>query len=176
MEKPYSEIIGLPVLIEGLGRASRITDILIDSKNGSIAAFFVAGGRMKIIAPMDILFFGQAVVIGDMEDIIDAEELIKAKQIIEKDIWILGSRVKTKKGEDLGNVHDYYVDTTYFGLTKIVVYKSYFGLFKTPERIIPSADIIDIKKDLIIVKNDWAKEKITAKEETVKRLHPDMAA
>jgi len=177
MEKPYSEILGLPVLAEGVGKVARVTDVLIDTKDGRISAFFVNGGSDLIIAPIDILFFGQAVVISDPEDIIEAEDLIKAKETIQQDIPIVRSRVQTKKGDFLGKVYDYYVDTSFYGLTKIVVYKSFFGLFRTPERIIPAKDIIEIKKDLIIVKNDWAKKFVEQKEEEpLKTFYPDLAS
>lgn len=177
MEKPYSETIGLPLLVEGMGKAGRITDILIDTTDGRIAAFFVSNGHMKIIAPIDIVFFGQAIVVSDFEDIIDADELIKAKETIEKDIFILKSRVETKKGAYLGRVYDYFIDTSFYGLTKIVVYKSYMGLFKTPERIIPAKDIIEIKKGLIIVKNEWATKFAEQKEEEpLKGFYPDLAS
>ncbi|MBN1494995.1 PRC-barrel domain-containing protein [Candidatus Peregrinibacteria bacterium] len=177
MQKPYSEIIGLPVIIEGLGRAGRITDALIDTKDGKVAGFVVNNSLKKIIAPIDILFFGQAVVIGDPEDIIDPSDYIKAKETIEKDIWILHSRVETLKGEYLGKIYDYYLDVSYYGLIKIVVYKSFFGLLKTPERIIPAKDIVRIKKGLVIVKNQWAKQPVKhAQEEPLKNFYPDMAA
>jgi uncharacterized protein YrrD len=176
MEKPYSEILGIPVLVEGLGKAGRVTDVLIDTKNGSVAAFFMSNGHMQIIAPVDILFFGQVIVIGDFEDIIDAEDLIKAKEVIKEDIGLLNSRVQTKKGEDLGRIHDYFIDTSFYGLTKIVVYKSFLGLLKTPERIIPAKDIVEIKKDLVIVKNEWAKQAVKQKEEELKGFYPDLAS
>lgn len=177
MEKPYSEIVGLPLLVEGMGKAGRITDVLIDTKDGRVAAFFVSNGHMKIISPMDILFFGQAVVVSDFEDIIDVDELVKAQEVIKTDIGILKSRVETKKGAFLGKLYDYYIDTSAYGLTKIVVYKSYLGLFKTPERIIPTRDIIEIKKGLVVVKNEWAKKFAEQKaEEPLKGFYPDLAS
>jgi len=177
MEKPYSEIIGLPVIVDGLGRAGRITDILIDTSDGRVAAFYLNNSRTKIVAPIDIIFFGQAVIISDFEDIIDAEELIKAKETIERDIWVIQSRVETQKKEYLGKIYDYYIDTSFYGLTKIVVYKSFLGLLKSPERIIPAKDIVKIKKDLVVVKNEWAKETVKQKEEeALKSFYPDMAS
>jgi len=177
MEKPYSEIVGLPLLVDGMGKAGRITDVLIDTTDGRVASFFVSTGKMQIISPMDIVFFGQAVVISDFEDIIDPDELIKAKKVIEADIGILKSRVVTKKGAYLGRLFDYFIDTSFYGLTKIVVYKSYFGLFRTPERIIPAKDIIEIKKGLIVVKNEWATKFAEQKdEEPLKGFYPDLAS
>lgn len=176
MEKPYTKIVGMPLVIEGMGKAARITDILIDTKDGKVAAFFVNSGKMKIIMPMDILFFGQAVTIGSHEDIIDAEDIIKVQEVIKEDIGILKSRVETEKGEHLGSVQDYYIDVKAFGLTKIFVYKSFLGLFKGPERLISARDITEIKKGLIIVKNKCAKKHVEESEkESVARLYPDIA-
>jgi len=174
MEKPYSYIVGLPVVVEGMGKAARITDILIDHRDGKVAAFFVNRGKMKIITPMDILFFGQAVTIGEHEDIIDAQDIVKVWDVVKSDIRILKNRVETKKGEYLGHVQDYYIDVKGFGITKILVYKSLLGLFKGPERLISARHIIEIKKGLIIVDNKCAKKE-TAKEERITKLYPDAA-
>ncbi|MFC1810522.1 hypothetical protein ACFLZH_03410 [Patescibacteria group bacterium] len=174
MEKQYSKIIGMPVIVEGMGKFTRITDILIDYRNGKVACFFVNGGKMKVVIPLDILFFGQAVTIHDHEDVIDAHDVIKVNEVLQEDIRIMKSKVETKKGEHLGNVHDYYINTKGFNLTKIVVYKSFLGLFKSPERLISSRDILEIKKGLIIVKNKCAKSYIN-EEERVAKLYPDMA-
>ncbi|MBU1446460.1 PRC-barrel domain-containing protein, partial [Patescibacteria group bacterium] len=161
MEKPYSKIIGLPIIIEGAGKVGRITDILINTKNGKVEAFFTNTGKMKIIIPMDILYFGIGLIIGDFDDIIDAEDIINIQEILKSDIGILKSKVETVKGEYLGHVQDYYINTQAYGMTKIVVHKSFFGLLKTPDLLISARDIVEIKKNLIIVKNKWAKNFIS---------------
>lgn len=163
-------------MIEGVGKIARVTDILIDTLDGKVVAFFVSTGKMKIVAPIDIIFFGQGLVIRDNEDIIDANDLVKVQVTIKRDIRLLKSRVETKKGDFLGNLHDFYIDTKAYGLTKIVVHKSLLGLFKTPDRIIPARDIIEIKKDLVIVKNKWAGKPAEAEEERVRKLYPDLAS
>lgn len=174
MEKSYNQIIGLPVVVDGVGRIARITDILIDHKDGKVCCFFVDKGKMKIIMPMDILFFGQMVMVHDPEDVIDAEDVIKVQKCVESDIRIHKSRVETKKGEYIGNVQNFLIDVKGFGLTKIIVYKSFLGLFKSQDRTISARDIIEIKKDLIIVKNKCAKV-YDEEEERVRKLSPDMA-
>ena len=174
MEKSYNQIVGAPVIVEGLGKIARITDILIDHNDGKVCCFFVDKGKMKMITPMDILFFGQAITIHDGEDIIDAEDVIKVQNCLESNIRIHKSRVETKKGEYLGNVQNFLINTKAFGLTKIIVYKSFLGLFKSQDRIISARDIIEIKKGLIIVKNKCAKV-FDEEEERVAKLYPDMA-
>jgi uncharacterized protein YrrD len=174
MEKTYNQIIGTPVVVEGVGKIARITDVLIDHNDGKVCCFFVDKGKLKIITPMDILFFGQAITIHDSEDIIDTQDVIKVRQCIESDVRIYKSRVETKKGEYLGKVQDYYIDVKVFGLTKIVVYKSILGLLKSQDRLIPARDIIEIKKDLIIVKNKCAKV-FEDERERVTKLYPDAA-
>lgn len=177
MEKTYSQIIGIPVVIEGLGKIARITDILIDTQTGKVSCFFVNAGKMKIILPSDIIFFGQAVIIGDNEDIVDAEDIIRVTDIIEKDIGILKSKVETRKGEYLGNVNNYIIDLKFFGLKKIIVYKSFFGLFKSQDLLISARDIVKIEKGLITVKNKCAKSMYREKEkDKVPSFYPDLAS
>jgi uncharacterized protein YrrD len=174
MEKAYSEIVGMPVIVEGAGKVTRVTDVLTDPDDGKVCAFFT--GKMKAVTPMDIIFFGKAITIGSFEDIIDADDLVKVTNILKNENRILQSRVETKKGDYLGKLYDYFIDVKAFGLTKIVVHKSFLGLFKSPDRLISARDIIEIKKDLVIVKNKHAKKPVPAEnEEKVKELYPDMA-
>jgi sporulation protein YlmC with PRC-barrel domain len=164
MEKTYSQIIGTPIVVEDLGRVGRITDIAIDTETGKVACFFVNTGNMQVITPNDIIFFDQAIVIGDREDIVDAEDIIRVNNVLERDISILKSRVETQKGEFLGNVYDFVIDVDFAVLTKIVVYKSFFALFKSKDLLISAGDIIKIEKGLVTVKNKYAKKPITAKD------------
>lgn len=177
MEKAYSQIIGIPVVVEGLGKIARVSDIIIDTENGKIACFFVNAGKMKIITPSDILFFGQAIIIGDPEDVIDAEDIVRVNEVINRDIRILKSKVQTQKGEVLGHIHNFIIDLKFFGLTKIVVYKSFFGLFKTQDLLISARDIVKIEKGLVTVKNKCAKQMYKESEmEKYPGLSPDLAS
>ncbi len=176
MKKAYSEIIGLPVSVEGVGKITRVTDILIDTTNGSIIAFFVSSGKMKIIVPVDILYFGRSLVIRSVDDVIDAQDVIKVRDILQNGIKIIKSRVETKKGEYLGHVFDYIVDTNLYSLSKIIVHKSFLGIFKTPDRLIPAQDIIEIKKGLIIVKDKYALKFVDTAAKRYPNLYPDVAS
>lgn len=177
MEKAYSKIIGIPVVVEGLGKIARVTDILIDSKNGKITCFFVNAGKMKIILPSDIIFFGQAIIIGDGEDIIDAEDIVRVTEVLNKDIRLLKSKVETQKGEYLGHIHDLLLDIKFFGLKKILVYKSFFGLFKTQDLVISARDIVKIEKGLVTVKNKCAKQMYRESEkDKIASYYPDLAS
>jgi sporulation protein YlmC with PRC-barrel domain len=177
MEKTYSQIIGIPVAVEGLGKIARITDLVVDTQTGKITCFFVNAGKMKIILPSDILFFGQAIMIGDSEDIIDAEDIVRVTNVLERDIRLLKAKVQTQKGESLGHVHNLIIDIKFFGLTKIVVYKSFFGLFKTQDLLISARDIVKIEKDLITVKSKCAKQLYRESEkDKVTSFYPDLAS
>lgn len=158
MEKTYKQIVGTPVVVEGLGKVARVSDILVNTDNGKIACFFVNTGKLKIILPSDILFFGQAIILANIDDIVDAEDIVRVTRIMEKDIRLLKSHVETEKGESLGAVHDYYVNVKFYGLMKIVVYKSFFGLFKTQDLLISARDIVKIEPGKITVKDKCAKQ------------------
>lgn len=177
MEKTYSQIIGTPITVEGLGKIARVTDIIIDTETGKVACFFVNTGKMKIITPGDILFFGQAIIIGDHEDIIDVEDIVRVNDVLKRDIRLLKSKVQTQKGEVLGHVHNFIIDLKFFGLTKIVVYKSFFGLFKTQNLLISARDIVKIERELITVKNKCATQLYREKEERkYPSFSPDLAS
>jgi len=72
---------------------------------------------------------------------------------MKKNIRVFHNRVITKSGLHLGKVVDFAVNNKMFVLTKIVVAKTILGIISYDYRVIAHKDIIEIKKDAIIVKD-----------------------
>ncbi|MFC1749441.1 PRC-barrel domain-containing protein, partial [Pseudomonadota bacterium] len=88
-------------------------------------------------------------------DVIESSEIQKVEKILELQIPVIKNKVFTKKGEYLGKALDYSMDPKMFVLTSIVVAKSFLGILQWDRRIIGYKDIIEIKKDAIIVANNF---------------------
>lgn len=153
MQKQYSKIIGTPVFLESGGRPlCRVVDLIIDPENGKIVAFSVAPGNKKLVAPMDVRSWTNQILIRSHDDIVDAEDLLRANEVLRLNTPIIKNKVVSHKdGESLGRVYDYAVHTELLVLKKIYVAKSILGLARMNDRIIPFKAIYEIMPKKIIV-------------------------
>lgn len=167
MERYYSQIIGLMILTSNGETVSLIREIVIDPNTGKVEGFLVGLKGDKVLLSNDILSFTSSVQIHDEDEIINSHEVIKIKKILEQNTPILKNKVEAENGLYLGKVVDFTINTKMFVLTKIVVAKLLFGIFPYSEKIIVHNDILEIKKDKIIVKNPIGTIKVQAKEPLV---------
>lgn len=167
MERYYSQTVGTEVITEGGLWAGRILDVIVEPETGKICGFLMAPRGRQAIVPLDILYWSNRMIIHDVDDIIETQEIIKIQRILEKNISIIQKKVVTEKGEYLGRVFDYTIDNKLFIMTKILVAKSFLRFFPYDERVIAHKNIVEIKKDVIVVRNSAgivrAHEKKTAK-------------
>lgn len=155
MEVLHSKFVGTPVFLENGGRpVANLLDLVIDPSTGKIAAFSVASRFQKVISPMDVRMWVNQIQIRDYEDIVPYDDIIQVKNIVDKQIPILGNKVYSQEGEYLGKVFDYAVHPQMMILKKIFVAKTILGLIRLHERIIPYSCIYEIMREKIIVKTD----------------------
>ena len=139
MEKLYSEIVNMPILVEDVRRpVGKVRDIVVDPENGNLVAFAVNSARTRIIVPRDVEKLGHYLLIRDRDDVCSSDEILRVKEILNSNIRILKSRVETADGEYLGRVYDYSIDITLGKLKKIFVAKNLLGILRFFERIISS--------------------------------------
>ena len=169
MEKYLSQIIGTPVVSENGQILNRVLDLCVNTDNGKVVGFLMAPSGQTVIAPIDVIEWNDTLLIHDRDDIIPSAEIHQIATVRERNIRILGNKVVTKDGVYLGKVSNYAVHTKFLTLTKIISTKSILGLIRYGRLIIGSKDILEIKKDCVVVKN-------LVEPLVVKKLKPDMAA
>jgi len=162
MDRYYSQTVGMPIMTEGGHRLGRVHDIVMNTETGKIAGFLTDSGGKKVLAPIDVLHWGSVMTVHDEESILESEEIHQVMDSLKKGIKIMRNRVVTKSGEELGRVIDFAVNDKFFLLTKLIVGKNFLGLFYHKKRLIPATDIIEIRKDKIIVKDPLKAETIKA--------------
>lgn len=98
----------------------------------------------------------KGIVVNDHDAIAPMEDMIRMKSAIDEEFTLIGTSVESESGEKLGKVHDYAVDHQSFYIKKLYVgqnlFKSMLSLTK-PHLIIDRAQIIDVTKNKIIVKD-----------------------
>lgn len=165
MEKLFSQIVGTHVTPESEPiPIAKIYNVILDPDTGKVVALSVHPFLKYVITPMDIHAWYKYIVIEDEESIAEANDIMRVKEVLKKDIPIYKNRVETKNGEYLGKVVDFMIDTKFMQLTKIYVAKTFLGLVQMDQRIISADNILRVEKDKIVVKNATVKEPATVKD------------
>ncbi len=127
---------------------------LVNPEDGAILAISVIGSR-QVVSIRDIIKWTfSGIKINDETSIIDREELIKLSQFSPRHTQLFAKEVYKEDGTFLGLVHDFVFDTNVGQLTQIYVLKKFLAFFTIEKRIIDYREIIEIKEDQVIVKND----------------------
>jgi len=157
MIKTYKEILWTPVYVDDEIRpVSTIKDLVLDPFNGSLVAVIVNKNKNLGFAPMDLVYWDGKVKIRDASCIFDVSEILRAEEILKKDIKIIRNKVFDEDGAFLGKVSDYSFNTnpSILTLTSITVTQDFLGLINFEKRLIPAKNIVEILTEKIIVKSD----------------------
>lgn len=173
MEKLYTQTIGLPVVTEHGHIVGRVFDIIVNPDTGKIAAFALGPTGQKVISPIDVLAWNNALIINDEEAILDPEDIQIVSHITKRNIHIRGCKVVTKSGEYMGKVGDIAFNTKTFMLTVLLIGKSFLGFYYDKKNVVHK-DIIEITSERIIIKDPLRLIPVKAKKLSPK-LSPDAA-
>jgi uncharacterized protein YrrD len=160
MERLFRQNIGNPVIAEDIkGPIGVLRDFVVDTENGKIVAIVLNKKKNLVVGERDIVSFTVFPRINSKEALIEGEDLVRVNNIQKKGIYIIDAKVFTEKGKYLGDCYDYSFDDNSLKLKKIFIAKNFLFFFSIDERIIPIEEIIEIKRDKIIVKDDFVAEK-----------------
>lgn len=155
MKKLFSQLVGRPILCqEAGGPVARVFDLIFDPDTGVMVAVSVHPRVREVVAAHDIKAWSPSIVIRDYDSITAPEDVVKVQQALRRRGPLFRSRVVTRSGKDLGRVVDYLVDLDADRLLKIMVAKLFLGIFVFNERIFPASDIVEMRPDRIIVRDD----------------------
>jgi len=153
MERLFSNIIGTPVVDDDFKHPITVVrDVIIDPERGKLIALVVDVGRNLVIAPIDILAWGDTIRIPAHDAIVEGSDILRVAEVQKKNIGIFHSKVETKKKEYIGKVVDFSIDSHDLSLKKLYTAKDILGLVRYDSRIIPAKIIEQILPKKIIVK------------------------
>jgi sporulation protein YlmC with PRC-barrel domain len=161
--RSYRQIIGAPVVgYEDGAVLGMIYDMVIHPDTGRIEALWVkpltVPIKSAIILSDSILEWKKNVYIKDEREIVEAEDIIKITEILNRNTFFVGNIVKNESSEKLGRVYDVTFDTAKLYLKDIYTEKSILGLFKYSPRIFSYDSIIKVLPEYILVKDLDAKK------------------
>lgn len=169
MDRLYSKIIGMPVFVQDSPRPLySVQDLIIDPANGKVVALLVDSRKRLVVASIDIIAIKHGVLVRSAEDIVKSDEILRVAAVIRDFGSLHGKKVFTENGKAIGKVVDIAVSDLALVVSKIITAKSLLGVVQYDGRIIPTSEIIEMKKDKVIVRDDVitvrAKEKTSVKE------------
>lgn len=135
--------------------------LIFDPKNGDLVGlgvFSLHDRKNKIVPTTEVKGIGDGFLIIDgLNSLCEKEDVVKISLALEVDPQIIGSKVETESGQKLGRVNDATVELHFFSLAKLYVSPSFAIKSLAKELVIPAKKIIEIKKDKIIVSDEFAR-------------------
>lgn len=149
------KLINLPI-IEAISahKLGLVENLVVDPTNGEILAFLLKKNfwetKNRVVMLCDIKeMYLDGLVTNTRENIIDSDEVVKVKNVLDKNIFLLNSKVMTQNGKVLGFLEDFIFDTTFSALVTLVVKKR----FSAEKRIISAERILNILPGKIVIRD-----------------------
>lgn len=159
MLKSIKKFINLPIIsIRESKKVAEAKDFIVNPLDGSIVGIVVdkKGIFIKkylVIAGLDVREISEkGIIIDDRKSIVLQKEIIQLDMILKSKIRVIGSKVFSQEGGYIGKVYDYAVDD-FFNVAKLYVNPPLSNILVN-QFIIDTQDIIEIKRDAIIIKEE----------------------
>lgn len=144
------KLIGLPVAaMDVRAKVGVVSEVLIAPENGKLLGFLVKVpgffAPQKALTVSDIKNWDpKGLVTDSFENIVDPDEIVRIKEVLDKKIILIGLKAKTQSGKNLGVVDNFLVDTE----TETVI-KYYLKDLLGKSRIFTADKVIAIDKEIL---------------------------
>jgi len=158
----FSSLMGLPIgSIEDRAKVGVVGDIIINPDDGLLLGIIAKTGILNIqprfVSWADIREVESgAVVINSKDDLCEIDEVIRVKEVIDKNFSLTGLPVVTTDGNSLGDVYDYEID-----VEKKTLFKIFCRALLGQRHIISKSNIVRIELNKVVVRSAAVKSKIS---------------
>lgn len=159
-----AKLINYPILsLHMTGMIAKTDKLIIDPNDLSVLAFKIYGPEINgetgdYLKTEDVREFSElGMVVDSSDDFVTSEDVIKLKQVLELNFNLENMKVETRKGNLLGRVSGFTVNTSGFYVQQLVVQRPFFKSFMDPELLISKNEVVKITDDKIIVKDEESK-------------------
>lgn len=151
-----TKLINLPLgALDTESKIGEIREILVDPENGRILGFLVQpqssyfGGSIfspkKALSIVDVREWDpKGLVTASIENLVNPNEIIRIKDVLQKNIILIGMKAKTESGKGLGSVEDLLIDTDTESVAKYYL-KDLLG----EKRVLTSDKVVKIDKVIV---------------------------
>ena len=140
---------------------------IINPNNLKIEGFYCTDSVNKqtlVLMPQDIRdILTQGFVVNDHDVLVEPEDLVRLKSVLELDFELIGKPVFTSDGGKLGKVEDYSTELTSMAIQKLYVSQSIFKSFTGGNLGIDRTQIVEITEKKIVVQDATVKVQANAR-------------
>lgn len=161
-----SSLLHFPILsLHVGGEIARISQLIIDPNLLKIIAIRVEGALIRDevgdLLPIESIreFSRVGVIIDSIDELVDGEEVMRLRDILELNFELNGLKVVTEKKSKLGKVTDYILDASGWEVQQLIVQRPAIKSFFDPELTISRKSIIEVNDYEVIVKDEYDKLK-----------------
>lgn len=161
--KRYSQMLGLPVICAADGKKlGIIKDLIFSPKEKRVVAFLIerrnSDIRKRVIFASDVLNLGSgALVVNDVKDIRELRKVQDEPELKDKGD-ILGLRIYTKSGEDLGIAKDVLFDLEHGKIDGIEISDGLFQDIIKGRNVLPLIGKVEFGEENILVDSEAVEE------------------
>lgn len=163
MQSFASNLIGSKVFIfQNNSIVGIISNFLVnpDNLNIELLELDIPPRIKKYLLTKDIRSSANSVIVIDsLNDLTDAEDLIRYKDLIKSKFSLIGANIKTQDGRKLGKVKDFTIDSHSYKTSKLHASASLTKRLFNERYIIDISNVIEVKGKTIIVNNTNIKSK-----------------
>ena len=162
----------LPILsVQASSSIGFASSPIVDPDSLKILGFSVVGPLLKK-SPANILdsksireYSSLGFVIDSIDELVEKDDVLKIKKVLELKFDLIGLKVETKKGTNLGHIEDFTLTPDDFMIQQLIVKRPLLKSFVDPELIIPRQEIVEITDYKVIVKDEEKEIKARAEKE-----------
>lgn len=144
---------------------AKVSGWIIDQKDLKLSLLIVQArdNKTMYLQTTDVrsigIVNGPSVIIDYEDKLSEKEDLIRQKEIIDSKFDLMGAKVYTQSGKKIGRVKDLSIDYQDFYILKLHIKARAIQRVLNERLLVDRTDIVEIKKDRIIVKDGFAKTK-----------------
>lgn len=167
MQKLSSDFIGKPIVsVQGAEIIGILSSVIIKPSDFKMIVCVVSPliSKNKLyLLPGDIrLFNNDKIIIDSHQKLSEFEDLVRYQHDIINNYNVIGKKVETTSGKRLGKVSSFMFDPAHYYISKLYVRPGILKSIVVTNLLIDRADVVDTKKNTIIVKDNFAKIKKTS--------------
>lgn len=172
-----SKLAGYPVLsLHVGGEIARTKEPIIDPDGLKIIGYKLEGPLIgsEVGDILDVNsvreFAASGMIVDSSDEFANRGDIVRMDKVMDLNFKLVGLKVVTENGKNLGKVGDYTVDADSFTIYQLIVRRPVLKSLLDPELTINRSQIIEVDDYKITVKNE--EEKVTV-EEKVKDFKPN---
>jgi sporulation protein YlmC with PRC-barrel domain len=162
MVKLISELQGAQIILfQENAKVGEVQEVVISPDDGAFLGITLIDPiekKPKVIPAIEIKGFGSGLVlVKGLESLTEFDDVIKVKKALELGAKIIGERVETESGQNLGKVTDATINFELVALEKLYVSANPLLSFIAKDLLVPAKKIVEIQKKKIIVTDEFVK-------------------